>query len=454
VHLYDAELPKTATRKVKRSEVKKILERMAAASVAVTVEGEGTTPIRAAVARLAHKKPSEIHAATRFQADLGFDSLLMMELVLSLEQQLGGRTLPDDIARVETVGEAEKLLGEVPTIVKRREAAAQKPEDVSVPEPVKTLVKSILGRGQKALYDTVLETKVTGRAYIPHNRNTIVVANHTSHLDMGLVKYALGSYGEGIVTLAASDYFFDDKWKRAYFENFTNLASLDRKGTINKTLRQAGEILEQGKTVLIFPEGTRSADGQLQEFKRAVAHLAVSHNVDVLPIYLRGTHQAMPKGATVPAKRAISAHIGPVLPVSDLRRLTEGLRFAERVRKVTELIQRSVETLRDGDVLDITRMNQAEATTLFQPREHPLVRLFRDLESKFQQNAVEQPVSFYFTLGQEPEAKWYCVHREREAARWHGGLRVEDERRALHPHRARGVRAGPRRVHVRRDQEQ
>jgi long-chain acyl-CoA synthetase len=409
VHLYDAELPKTATRKVKRSEVKKILERMAAASVAVTVEGEGTTPIRAAVARLAHRKPSEIHAATRFQADLGFDSLLMMELVLSLEQQLGGRTLPDDIARVETVGEAEKLLGEVPTVVKRREAAAQRPEEVSVPEPVKALVKSLLGRGQKALYDTVLETKVTGRAYIPYNRNTIVVANHTSHLDMGLVKHALGSYGEGIVTLAASDYFFDDKWKRAYFENFTNLASLDRKGTINKTLRQAGEILEQGKTVLIFPEGTRSADGQLQEFKRAVAHLAVTHNVDVLPIYLRGTHQAMPKGATVPTKRSLSAHIGPVLPVSELKRLTDGLKFSERVRKVTELIQRSVETLRDGDVLDITRLTTAEATTLFQPREHPLVKLFRDLESKFQQNAVEQPVSFYFTLGTEPEAKWYCV---------------------------------------------
>jgi long-chain acyl-CoA synthetase len=37
------------------------------------------------------------------------------------------------------------------------------------------------------------------------------------------------------------------------------------------------------------------------------------------------------------------------------------------------------------------------------------VTLFRDLEGKFQQGAVEQPVSFYFTLGNEPEAKWYCV---------------------------------------------
>jgi long-chain acyl-CoA synthetase len=409
VQLYDAELPKTVTRKVKRTEVRKILERMAAASVPVTAEVEGTTPIRAAVARLAHRKPHEIHATTRFQADLGFDSLLMMELVVTLEQHLGGRALPDDLARVETVGEAEKLLGEAPAPLAKKGARSKEPEGIVVPEPVKAAVKTVLGRAQKALYENVLETRVTGRAYIPHNRNVIVVANHTSHLDMGLVKHALGSYGEGIVTLAASDYFFDDRWKRAYFENFTNLAALDRKGSIARTLKQAGEIIEQGKTVLIFPEGTRSQDGQIQEFKRAVAHLAVTYQVDVLPVYLRGTYQAMPRGATLPSGRAVSAHIGPVLKMSDLERVTEGLKFGDRVRTITQIIQRAVEALRDRDVVDLARTTREQAARLLGPREHPLVKLFRDLELKFQQGAVEQPVSFYFTLGTEPEAKWYCI---------------------------------------------
>ena len=68
-----------------------------------------------------------------------------------------------------------------------------------------------------------------GRAFIPHNRNVIVAANHASHLDMGLVKYALGSYGEGIVSLAAQDYFFEgNRFRKAYFENLTNLVPLSR----------------------------------------------------------------------------------------------------------------------------------------------------------------------------------------------------------------------------------
>lgn len=408
VHLYDAELPKTATRKVKRSEVKKILERMAAAATPIVSDGEGTTPIRAAIARLAHRKPHEITANTRFQADLAFDSLMMMELTVALESQLGGRQLPDEMTRVQTVGEAERLLGEVPSIVKKREAAQKKSEDIQFPEPVRDLVKGLLGRVQSAFYDRAMETKVTGRAYIPHNRNVIVVANHASHLDMGLAKFALGRYGDGIVSLAASDYFFDDKWKRAYFENFTNLAALDRKLNVSKSLKQAGEIIEQGKTVLIFPEGTRSSDGQVREFKRAVGHLALTYKVDILPIYLRGTHVALPKGQSFVSSRGISAHIGPVLEIGELDRLTAGLKFTDRVRRVTEITQRAVEALRDDDILDLSRLQPADVV-VDTPREHTLVRLFKELEAKFQKGAVEGPVSFYFTLGNEPESKWSCI---------------------------------------------
>ena len=91
-----------------------------------------------------------------------------------------------------------------------------------------------------------MDTKVVGRAHIPHNRSTIVIANHASHLDMGLVKYALGSYGKNIVAFAADDYFFKDKWRKFYFENFTNVAPFDRSSGLRKSLAQAGEFIQQG----------------------------------------------------------------------------------------------------------------------------------------------------------------------------------------------------------------
>src|SRR4029079_12596951 len=136
--------------------------------------------------------------------------------------------------------------------------------------------KAAIGLFQREFYGTVMKPKVTGRAFIPHNRNTIVVANHASHLDMGFVKYALGSYGQSLVALAARDYFFDaGKVRRTVVENFTNLAPIDRQAGFRETLREVGKLLEAGKTVLIFPEGTRSRDGVIREFKGAIGHLAL-----------------------------------------------------------------------------------------------------------------------------------------------------------------------------------
>src|SRR5690606_26415362 len=114
-----------------------------------------------------------------------------VDLVLALEQQLGSRALPEDLARAETVGEIEKLLGEAPQVVKRRVEAQKRQAPIELPEPLRALAKEIIGKGQRAFYEELYDTEVTGRAYVPHNRNTIVVANHCSHLDMGLVKTAL-----------------------------------------------------------------------------------------------------------------------------------------------------------------------------------------------------------------------------------------------------------------------
>ena len=94
---WDAPLPKTSTRKVKRAEVRAVLERLVAATVPVVVrEGLGAeSPVRNAIAALAKRPAAEITAATRLKADLGFDSLMaMMELAVALEAAVGARGRP------------------------------------------------------------------------------------------------------------------------------------------------------------------------------------------------------------------------------------------------------------------------------------------------------------------------------------------------------------------------
>ena len=409
---YDATLPRTATRKVKRNEVRPIVERLVAASAAprATSSGGATTPVRTAVAAIARRAPESISPATRLRADLGFDSLMAMELAVALEAAIPGAHIASDaIASLETVGDLERHLGvhegAAPKPVRRKEIhdVDEVRPRFTLPADVRDAAKGALSFLQREFYGSVMRPSVTGRAFIPYNRNTIVVANHASHLDMGLVKYALGEYGKDLVALAAKDYFFSTPMKRAVFENFTNIAALDRDAGLHQTLSEIGDLLHEGRTVLIFPEGTRSPDGQIKKFKGAVGFLALHHEVDLLPVWLGGTYESLPKHGKVPTKLEVTARIGPPLEYAELRRLTRGMRPVEAARTVAHLAQEAVESLRDGAVLDLrARRDVGEVVA----RKHPIVALFDDLRGRFVPGGVDEPVSFYFTLGNEPEAKW------------------------------------------------
>jgi long-chain acyl-CoA synthetase len=214
----------------------------------------------------------------------------------------------------------------------------------------------------------------------------------------------LGGYGEDIVSLAAQDYFFEGGLRRAFFENLTNLKAIDRSSGLLASIRQASDVIARGQTVLIFPEGTRSTTGEIGEFKPLIGHLALTHGVDILPIFLGGTHAAMPKGVFVPLQRDLSAKIGPPMCIDDLRRLTEHLSPADAAREVGRLARAAVLALQGGEVLDLRGANKDEPVA--PSKEHPLVTLFAELEEKFKPQSVDKPVSYYFTLGSDDLAKW------------------------------------------------
>lgn len=409
---YDATLPRTATRKVKRGAVRPTVERLVSASTPSRVGSDASsTPVRTAVAALSRRDPATITASTQLRADLGFDSLMAMELAVSLEAALPGTQVASElIGRVETVGDLERALhvepNTAPKPLRRKEIDEGVAARFTLPDEARSAAKGAIAFFQREFYGSVMRPTVTGRAYIPQNRNTIVVANHTSHLDMGLVKHALGRYGDDIVALAAKDYFFSTPMRRAMFENFTNIAALDRDAGLHQTLAEIGRILHSGRTVLIFPEGTRSDDGQIKKFKGAVGFLSLHHEVDILPMWLGGAYESLPKHGKVPTKRELSARIGPALTYRELRRLTAGMRPVEAARTVAQLAQEAVESLRDGAVLDLSTRREVKPT---QARRHPVVALFEDLPRRFQPGRLDAPVSFYFTLGADPEAKWTVV---------------------------------------------
>ncbi len=364
LRFWDGELPRTSTRKVKRPLVVKELVRLEKiAHSAEKAKDKGADDnadwLVQVIAEVVQKPLSDIRSDSRLQGDLGLDSLMLTELGTALE----GTGVPSaalaDLTRIQTVDDLRKVVaasGRRPTgsgvkelSVKAADEKKKSDElEVDLPEPLAQLGRQALTVGQKAIYGGLFDVAVTGKTFIPANRNFLVVANHASHLDMGLVKIALAEQGERLVALAARDYFFDTSWKRAYFENFTNLIPMDRQGSLRESLRLATESLTQGFNLLIFPEGTRSPDGELQDFKPTTGYLALTAGVDILPLYLKGTHDALPKGAWWPKFEKLEVRIGPPLLIDDLRARARGLSRSESYRMTTRLAEQAVRALAEG----------------------------------------------------------------------------------------------------------
>ncbi|MBK9031849.1 MAG: AMP-binding protein [Myxococcales bacterium] len=366
VHLWDFDLPKTSTRKIKRKEVIKELERLEKAAKGgaevkrlAAAGGSSTDWVREVIASVAQKKRADVAGDTRLDA-LGFDSLMFTELGVALEG--AGATLPDpsELVGLETVADVEALIarlgGKARSDAKARKLVGKSKDDakdddeIDVPAPVVRAGRALLRAGMRNLYDRYLDTKVTGRAYVPPFGGYILAANHTSHLDMGLCKYALGEHGDGVVALAAKDYFFDDPVRKAYFENFTNLVPMERFGSLRESLKLAGDVLRQGYVLLIFPEGTRSDTGVMADFKPSLGYLAMTNKCGILPMYLAGTHAAMPKGDYLPKRDAkVSAHIGPFLSHADVAALGAGKTRAEGYRVISQEVERTIRRMAPRD---------------------------------------------------------------------------------------------------------
>ena len=366
LRIWEGELPRTATRKVKRAEVVSELQRLerAAASgerlreVAVTISGAGRSGwLYPLLGEISQRTSTEIRPESHLTGELGFDSLMLTELAVALDQAGLGLPAGVDLSQVETVDELEKLIASVGSAPARVAAPKARPKDqaeeIQVPEALATVGKKLLSFGQRFLYGGIFDVRVSGKNFIPQNENFLVVANHTSHLDMGLIKVVLGEQGERLVALAARDYFFDTPLKRAYFENFTNLIPMDRHGSLRESLRMAGEALNHGCNLLIFPEGTRSPTGELLEFKATLGYLALTYKVDVLPIHVSGTFEALPKGAILPRAKDLSVRIGPLLQYAQLSQSVRGLARSESYRQVARLAQEAVKALRDGGVFTL-----------------------------------------------------------------------------------------------------
>lgn len=191
------------------------------------------------------------------------------------------------------------------------------------------------------------------------DRPVILASNHTSHADTPLLLYALGDrVRERTVVAAAADYFYEKRWVGVLTSLFLNTFPFARSGGPQEVLHRSSQLLKSGWSLLVFPEGTRSPDGSLQEFRPGVGHLATENGVDVIPMHVRGSHRIMPKGRDIPLPAPATIRIGRPLKVSE----------GETSRAFAARVEQAVQSLAAGSQTPAVMGSWIERWNATQPR--------------------------------------------------------------------------------------
>lgn len=186
----------------------------------------------------------------------------------------------------------------------------------SSPAPVilrthKTPVYRLCSFGARAYCKLYHRLRVEGLDNIPKSGGAVLASNHQSFIDILI----FGGIVPRHVAFVARDTLADWRWL-AYVMDQCG-AVLVRRGTSDrKALRAMADHLDRGDVVAIYPEGTRTRDGRIGEFKGGALLAARMAGVPIVPAGIRGAYRAWPRGQTVPRPGKIAVRFGPPIDSS------------------------------------------------------------------------------------------------------------------------------------------
>ena len=334
VHFQDTPLPRQDSGGVSRAVVRReLVQRLG------VQDREGHGPVTdaggrsqeeldlvAELSRLSGLPAAEIRERSHLYLDLGLDSLMAIELLLFIEHRFA-LTIPDEKAT------SLQLVEHLFELIRASDSASGTVNgSAASPSP-----RSLLPYSERPIFDRVCQRvsfgslKMFYRLYFrlkPDCLDTlpegsfIIASNHSSHLDTGAVISALSQVLGGAQTrklrvLGARDYFFDSPLKSWIFSTLLNVVPIEREETSLAGLRTARTLLERGEPVLIFPEGTRSRTGELQDFKAGLGLMAWELKVPIVPTYIDGAYRALPAGRFLPRPHRLRVTFGSPMNMAE-----------------------------------------------------------------------------------------------------------------------------------------
>ena len=324
------ELPRTAsTLKVRRGELAAMVRERRSGRAA-------STDARSGIEKLLERDLSAPSDQVRLDEDLGLSSLDRVELLARVEQQTGRRIDEESFAAVRTVADLEAAL-DTAAPTSSRPPATEREESLLRPRWTRSFV---LRNARRALLDCLIlplvqrliEVDVEGLDNLLNLDGPVIfVANHASHFDTAVLYCALSpDLRRRIAPAMSQDYFaawfrpdrYSRQERRLARSQYLLALSLfnayplpQQMAGVRRALEYSGELVQDGYSLLVYPEGTRTTDGRLRPFRPGAALLAQRLEIPLLPVGLDGLFDIYSVHDRLPKKGRVVVRFGSPLTV-------------------------------------------------------------------------------------------------------------------------------------------
>lgn len=336
--VYHGELPRTRLEKLQRFKLKDILHGAAVPqkekdAETASADSEPMTPEFSIIRDyISAEKHLDVHASDNLETDLAMDSLDKVALQGFVEQTFGLKLSADQIAAFLNVGQLCEFIADSKTQQKVEHIDWKKlltspASNLHIPHMATTGI--FFTRFCKWMYRIFFKCEAFGLENIPTDGPVILAPNHQSFLDAPLVVSHLSSQ-----TLRNTYFYAKKDHVRGpimrWLAGNHNVVIMDM-STLSQSIRALGQILADGKNLVIFPEGTRTRNGKVGTFKKTFAILSKELNVPIVPVRIEGAYEAWPRQCKFPRCHKVTVtYLPPVSPMAE--ESYEAL--AERIRVI------------------------------------------------------------------------------------------------------------------------
>ena len=315
--LTDEELPKTRLEKLQRYKLPEIAEKSKKEKQTEFKQPEFPEYITIKNF-LENETESVIYPGDHLETDIALDSLGLIAFLVFIENTFGIKLSEERLTGFKSVLELSEFVHENKTRINPETVnwAEILKEKVHITLPQTWFTHNLFNQISKVFLNLYFRLRGEGQMNIPDGP-CIIAPNHQSFFDGFFVASFLKRKLMRKTYFYAKEKHWRKRWLR-FLANRNNIIIMDINKDLKLSIQKMAAILQKGKNVIIFPEGTRSADGTLGRFKKTFAILSHELNVPVIPVVIKGAFEALPRGARFPKPfRKVSVKfLQPVYPVN------------------------------------------------------------------------------------------------------------------------------------------